>query len=138
MNLTDIEWRKGIALGLISGVLCGWLLMALNELTGVFVLEASLTLNVVAFGVGGGLFGVVAGGVTALLEKNLPFKGALLKGILVSTGLWIVLRLGGFMLSFNEPARFHADSGQTIQGFVFAVILGAVLGSLWNRKKAGR
>lgn len=138
MNLTDIEWRKGIFLGLLSGILCGWLLMALNELTGVFAIEASLTLNLVAFGAGGGVFGVVAGSFTALLEKSLPFNGALFKGILVSTGLWIVLRAGGYILSLNDAARYHADVGQTVQGFAFAIMLGAMLGSLWKMEKSGR
>lgn len=138
MALTKIEWKKGIVLGLISGILCGWLLIALNEFTGVFVLEASLAFNMVTFAVGGAVFGVVAGGFTALLEKRLPFNGTLLKGILVSTGLWVFLRLGGYMLSLSDAERYHADVGQTAQGFAFAIMLGAMLGSLWKMEKSGR
>jgi len=138
MNPTDIEWRKGIVLGFISGILCGWLLIALNELTGVFVLEESLAFNMVTFGVGGAVFGIVAGSFTALLEKRLPFNGTLFKGILVSTGLWTVLRLGGYILSLNDTERYHADIGQTVQGFAFAIMLGAVLGSLWKMERTGR
>ncbi|MFQ5432129.1 MAG: hypothetical protein ACE5EN_06445 [Nitrospinota bacterium] len=136
-TLTDIEWRKGIVIGSISGILCGWVLIALNELTGVFVLEESLVFNMMTFAIGGAVFGVVAGGFLALLERKLPFNGTLLKGILVSTGLWIVLRLGGYMLSLNDAERFHADVGQTVQGFAFAVMLGAMLGGLWSREKSG-
>jgi len=138
MNPTDIEWRKGIVLGFISGILCGWFLIALNELTGVFVLEESLAFNMVTFAAGGAVFGIVAGSFTALLEKRLPFNGTLFKGILVSTGLWIVLRLGGYMLSLNDAERYHADIGQTVQGFAFAIMLGVVLGSLWKMERTGR
>ena len=138
MDLTEIEWKKGIVLGLISGILCGWLLIALNELTAVFVLESSLAFNMVTFAVGGGMFGMVAGGFTALLEKRLPFNGILLKGILVSTGLWLFLRLVGYMLSLNDAGRYQADSGQSVQGLAFAIMLGAMLGSLWKMKKSNR
>ena len=92
----------------------------------------------VTFAVGGGVFGVVAGGFTALLEKRLPFNGILLKGILVSTGLWLFLRLVGYMLSLNDAGRYQTDSGQSVQGLAFAIMLGAMLGSLWKMKKSNR
>ena len=134
----DIDWKKGIVLGSISGILCGWLLIALNKLTGVFALEEAFWFNVITFAAGGAVFGIVAGSFTALLEKRLPFKGALVKGIVVSTGLWIVLRLGGFILSLNDPERYHNNVGQTVQGFAFAVMLGVVLGSLWKMENTDR
>ena len=111
--------------------------MLLNILTGVFALEETFWFNVIAFAAGGSVVGFVAGRFTALLERKLPFDGTLLKGIAVSTGLWIVLRLGGYMLSLNDPERYHADLGQTVQGFVFAVMVGAMLGSLWKMEKTG-
>ncbi len=126
-----------MALGSISGIVCGWLLMLLNNFTGVFILEGTFWFNVAAFAVGGAVFGIVAGGFTALLEKRIRFDGELFKGIVVSTGLWIVLRLGGYILSLNDPERYHPDVGQTAQGFVFAVMVGVVLGSLWKMEKTG-
>lgn len=107
--------------------------MALGKITGVAAFENGFALNVIAFAVGGGLFGVIVGGFMTLLEERLPFGGAPLRGFLISTSFWLILRLGGQLHSINNPRRYHSDINQTVAGFLFAVVLGLVLGFLWKK-----
>lgn len=128
---------KGILLGALAGVACGWLVIAFNMFSGVAEFENGFISNALAFSTGGGLFGVIVGGLMTLLEGRLPFSGTLSKTVSISVGIWLILRLGGTLLSMNDPQRFHPDFAQTLQGLLFAVALGLILGVLWNRKPEG-
>ncbi len=123
-----VSWR-GVYLGAIAGIVWGWLSMLVNWFTGVFPFEAGLVYNIIAFAVGGAVFGIVAGGFVVAMEGWLP-GGTVLKGIIVSTSLWLVLRIGGTVLSVLNPERYHLIFSQSLQGLVLSIILGFILGIL--------
>jgi hypothetical protein len=133
MNLGYIDLKRGIVAGLLSGVLWGWLVLAVNGITGAFSPGERLLFNLLTFAIGGGVFGVAVGGLLALIRDILPFKSLLPKAVLVSVCLWTVLRIGGAVLSGTAPWRYHAEMVQTVQGFFLAVFMGALLGVLWER-----
>ena len=117
----------------LSGVVWGWISMAVNRATGIFQFEASFTRDLAAFSFGGMVFGAVCGGLLSVAWDYIPFKGALAKAVFTSTSLWIVLRLGGAALSTMDPSRYHVITAQTLQGLVLAVVLGVVMGLMWKR-----
>jgi hypothetical protein len=133
MDLTGIDWKRGIVAGLLAGILWGWLAMAVNTVTGVFVSEKALLINILAFSTGGAVYGVVAGGLLAATHKILPFKSLLLKAVVVSVGLWLVLRIGGAVLSGASPWRYHQELMATLQGFFLSLVMGTLLGILWKK-----
>ncbi len=112
-------------------------MIAINLLSGVAEFENGFISNALAFSTGGGLFGLIAGGFMALLEERLPFAGVFAKTVSISVAIWLILRLGGGLLSMNDPQRFHPDFSQTLQGLLFAVVLGLILGGLWSGKPEG-
>ncbi len=126
---------KGLTLGGLSGVLSGWLILFINMLTGVFVLEMSFGENLLTFGIGGGLFGLVCGGLMAVVHEKLPIKSFPVKAVVIFGFVWVLFRLAGIVLSGLEPHRFHGDIGQSLQGFAFAIILGGMFGLFWVRGK---
>ena len=138
MHFQSIDWKKGIILGAIAGVIWGWVAMAVNAVSGAFAFENSLMHHLISFAVGGAVFGIVVNGFLGLLQRLLPFKSILLNAILLSIVFWLMLRVGGAMLSSVEPDRYHIITAQSIQGFVLAIIMGFILGTLWkiNRKEA--
>ena len=71
----------------------------------------------------------------AVSQERLPFKRPFPKAVLLSTSLWLILRTGGFFLSLTNPERYHPAIDEAIQGLVLAVILGCILGSLWEIKQ---
>ncbi|GMT42276.1 MAG: hypothetical protein IEMM0002_0687 [bacterium] len=125
-------WKKGIAVGTVSGIGSAWIAMAFSKFASVFIFENGLLPNLISFAVGGALFGIVTSGFMIVLGSHLPFKNLPAKGALLSTSLWLILRLGGQLHSINNPDRFHADAGQTVMGFLFAVILGMAIGFMWK------
>ena len=134
MHFQSIDWKKGIILGGVAGVLWGWVALAVNAMSGVFTFENSLLPNLIGFAIGGIIFGIVVSGFMRLLHEWLPFKNILLNAILLSSVLWLLLRIGGVMLSSVEPDRYHLITAQSVQGFVLAVIMGCILGFLWKIK----
>ena len=112
--------------------------MAVNVVSGAFAFENSLMHNLISFAIGGAVFGIVVNGFLGLLQRLLPFKSILLNAVLLSVVFWLMLRIGGAMLSSVEPDRYHIITAQSIQGFVLAIIMGFILGTLWkiNRKEA--
>ena len=138
MQFQSIDWKRGIMLGAVAGIIWGWLAMAVNAVSGAFAFENSLMHNLISFAVGGAVFGIVVNGFLGLLQRLLPFKSILLNAILLSIVFWLMLRIGGAMLSSVEPDRYHIITAQSIQGFVLAIIMGFILGTLWkiNRKEA--
>ena len=133
-----VDLGKNVILGAIVGVLWGWAAIAINAVSGVFPFEESLLYNMISFAVGGAVFGIVISGFLGLLQRWLPFKSVVLNAILLSVALWLILRIGGAMLSSVEPERYHLITIQSIQGFVLSVIMGCILGILWkvNAKRA--
>lgn len=134
MHFQSIDWKKGIILGGVAGVLWGWVALAVNAMSGVFTFENSLLHNLIGFAIGGIIFGIVVSGFMRLLHEWLPFKNILLNAILLSAVLWLLLRIGGVMLSSVESDRYHLVTAQSVQGFVLAVIMGCILGFLWKIK----
>ena len=138
MQFQSIDWKRGIMLGAVAGIIWGWVAMAVNAVSGAFAFENSLMHNLISFAVGGAVFGIVVNGFLGLLQRLLPFKSILLNAVLLSVVFWLMLRIGGAMLSSVEPDRYHIITAQSIQGFVLAIIMGFILGTLWkiNRKEA--
>jgi len=138
MQFQSIDWKRGITLGVLAGIVWGWVAMAVNAVSGAFAFENSLMHNLISFAIGGAVFGIVVNGFLGLLQRLLPFKSILLNAILLSIVFWLMLRIGGAMLSSVEPDRYHIITAQSIQGFVLAIIMGFILGTLWkiNRKEA--
>ncbi len=124
--------KKGICLGILSGIVWGWISILVNYITGVFPFEESLLKEVITFSFGGAIFGMVIGGFMSLIGDRLPFKSSLPNAIFISTAVWLVLRIGGVLLSYNDPGRFHPDAAQTLQGFMLAIVLGLILTTFWN------
>ena len=138
MQFQSIDWKRGITLGVLAGIVWGWVAMAVNAVSGAFAFENSLMHNLISFAIGGAVFGIVVNGFLGLLQRLLPFKSILLNAVLLSVVFWLMLRIGGAMLSSVEPDRYHIITAQSIQGFVLAIIMGFILGTLWkiNRKEA--
>ncbi len=131
------HFAQGIKAGMIAGVIWGWAALGFNYMSGTFPFEAHLINNFIIFSVGGGIFGLVAGSFMAITEERLPFKGLLPKAVFLSTSLWLVFRIGGFLLSSADIERYHPDMTETLQGFVLALIMGGILGTTlgWLRKR---
>ncbi len=124
--------RKGICLGILSGIVWGWVSILVNYVTGVFPFEESFLHEVITFSFGGAIFGMVIGGFMSLIGKRLPFKSSLPNAIFISMAVWLILRIGGVLLSYSNPGRFNADTAQTLQGFVMTIVLGIILATFWN------
>ncbi len=132
--MRNIDFAKGVLKGSMAGIICGWSAMALNRMTGAFPIESGLAFNLMTFASGGAIFGIVVGGLMTIAKDRLPFNTSLPKAVLLSTGLWLILQAGSQLLSITNPERFHVDWGQTLQGLLIAVILGVVLGFLWDKE----
>jgi MFS family permease len=125
--MDNVNLTKGIIVGCLSGIVWGLMAILVNHITGVFTLEESLLREMMTFSLGGAVFGMVIGGFLALTSNRLPFKSSFLKAVSVSVAIWLILRVGGVLLSYANPERFHPDRGQAIQGFVMAIVLGLIL-----------
>ena len=132
--MRNSELKEALWMGVIAGVLWGWTALGVDYITGAFEIESTLAHNLSAFTIGGALLGVVAGGLLALVGRFLPFKGELLKAVVVSLGLWLLLRLGGMLLSNMDHHRYHQELSQSVQGFILAGVMGLFLGLLWKKK----
>jgi len=132
--IDSMEWKRGIKSGVVAGIVWGWLAVAANSVSGIFPFEHSIIYNLVASSIGGMLFGIVAGGFLTVTYRWIPLKGALPKAVFLTTSLWLLLRLGGFLLSLAEPDRFHQSILETLQGLVLVAVMGCVLGFVWKRQ----
>ena len=133
MQFQSIDWRKSIVLGAASGILWGWIAMAVNSISGAFTFEHGLLYNMIIFAVGGAIFGIVVSGFLSLMQEWLPFKNNLTKAVFIATFLWIVLFIGGYGLALTTSDRYHFNVPQAIQGLVLATVLGIMLGYFWKR-----
>ncbi len=127
-----INFKSGMLLGIFSGIIWGWIAIAINLVSGVFPLESSLYYNIIVFSIGGAVFGLVVAGFLTISFDKLPFKKPIAKAILIAAALWLILRMFGSLLSTMEPARYHIITSQTIQGLILAVLFGCILGMLWQ------
>ncbi len=130
--------KSFIATGLFAGLIWGWFSMATNVATGAFPLEGTMLSNWAAFTLAGGFFGLVVAGVVRFAGKSLPFKGTVANAVLVSVAFWLILRVGGALLSAMEPERFHVVTLQTLQGLLLSVMLGALVGLMWKKESVRR
>lgn len=137
MSMEHVDLKKGIMLGALAGIIWGWIALSVNAVTGAFQFENTLLHLLIIFAAGGAIFGIIVSGFLSLLKERLPFQNILLKAVVVSLGLWIILRGGGAILSSIVPDRYHPETAQTIQGFILALIMGCILGALWkiNRRR---
>lgn len=127
---------KGFSLGAASGALFGWAAMLVNHLTGVFEFEQSAMTLLVTFGAGGAVFGAVAGLLMSFTDGLFLDGRPVLKAVVISAGFWLALRVSGAALSALAPLRYHAVSGQAVQGFLLSCLLGLFLGFLWKSRMA--
>ncbi|WKZ33418.1 MAG: hypothetical protein QY316_03150 [Thermodesulfobacteriota bacterium] len=127
--------KSSIKAGAIAGVLWGWLCYLANFLSGVFPFEGSFAQNFITFSFGGAVFGVVTGGLLAVVGRFLPFRKTVFRAVFISAALWVVLRLAGDFLSMMEPERYHLVKPETVQGFFLALALGAILGLLLKKNE---
>jgi len=125
--------KQAVLAGVTAGIIWGWVSMAVNSLTGIFPFESTFAHNLVSFTFGGAIFGIVAGALMAVAGPVLPLRRAIPKAVLICGSLWVILRLGGAMLSVMEPHRYHVLTPETLQGFALALVLGALLGFTWKR-----
>ena len=132
MQPQSIDWRGGITLGAVAGICLGVIALVVNEVSGIIALENGFASNLVAFTVGGAIFGLVASGFLSLLKERLPFRSIYLKAVIVATGLWATLEAGGIVLSAVQPDRYHFQAAQLFQGLVLSLVLGGLLGLFWK------
>jgi len=125
--------KQAITAGVIAGIIWGWVAMAANSVTGIFPFESTFAHNIVSFTFGGAVFGVVAGGLMAAAGHILPLKRTLPRALFVCASLWVLLRLGGTVLSSMDPHRYHVFTPEIAQGFALALVLGTLLGLTWKR-----
>lgn len=116
--------------GIITGVLWGLIAMGVNSITGIHPFEYGILHNLITFTTGGAIFGIVAGGIFTLLHNRLPFKTSFSKAVLLTTCLWMILNMGGLLLSSDNPMRYHVEVPATIQGFALAVLMGVIMGAM--------
>ena len=128
--------KESLIAGAIAGVLWGWLCYLANYMSGIFPFEGSFAHNMLSFTFGGVVFGIVTSGILAVAGRFLPFRRLLYRAVFVSASVWIVLILAGDMLSMMEPGRYHLVTPQTVQGFLLALALGAILGMLLKKGEA--
>ena len=130
--MEDETWKKGMTVGMVSGVIWGIIALAVNYVTGIGPIERSILIEIATFSIGGAIFGMLMGILLTLSYNRLPFKSLLPKAILVSTLVWLIFNVGTGIGSIVNPERYHPELLQTIQGFFMAVLLGGILGTLWN------
>lgn len=117
---------------MFAGLLWAPFALAVNALSGAFPFENSIVYNLISFAAGGCVFGAVAGSFLSLIYGQLPFRSPFAKAALVTTCMWLVIRLGGMMLSLISPERYHAAPIQTVQGLILAVAMGCFIGAIWR------
>lgn len=124
--------KRGVFAGMFAGLLWGPFAVAVNALSGVFQFEHGIVYNLISFAIGGCVFGAVAGGFLSLIYGQLPFKSPFKKAALLTTCMWLALRIGGFILSLINEGRYHEMTAQTAQGFALAVAMGLFIGAIWQ------
>ncbi len=128
------DWKKGVATGSLAGIFWGWVVIAVNYATGAFAFEFTTIQNLFVASVAGGLLGALSGLFLSTIGNKLPFKSVVVQAIVISTSIWLILRITGFAMSSVDHARYHPVTSQNMQGLFLSVILGCILGVLWRRQ----
>ncbi len=126
-------WKRGIGAGVVAGVVWGWLAMVIHAITGISPAEHSILYNMFPFTTGGVIFGILSGGLLALIHDRLPFKTSFGKAVMLTSLIWLILHVGGFLLSLIDNGRYHYTSRESVQGLILFVLLGGILGAVWNK-----
>ncbi|MBI5237740.1 MAG: hypothetical protein HY887_04885 [Deltaproteobacteria bacterium] len=126
--LFSLDWKRYMIISAVAGALWGVFSFGVNTLTGIFPFEHSRLYNMFVFAVAGSVFGVTSGGFLLAAKGVLPFNRPFPKAIMVSTGLWLVLRLAGALLSGMESERYHVATLETLQGLALSLTLGSFIG----------
>src|SRR3972149_8033038 len=83
MQFQSIDWKRGITLGVLAGIVWGWVATAVNAVRGAFAFENSLMHNLISFAIGGAVFCIVVNRFLGLLQRLLPFKSILFNAVLL-------------------------------------------------------
>lgn len=126
--LFSLDWKRYMIISGLAGALWGVFSFGVNALTGIFRFEHGLAYNLIVFAVAGSVFGMVSGGFLMAAKGFLPFNRPFPKAVMVSTGLWLVLRLSGALLSGMESERYHVVTVETLQGLMLSLTLGSFIG----------
>ena len=126
-------WKRGIGSGVVAGIVWGWLAMVIHAVTRISPGEHSILYNMFPFTIGGVIFGIFSGGILALIHDSLPFKTSFVKEVLLTTWIWLILHVGGFLLSLIDSGRYHYSSREAVHGLMLAVLLGGILGVVWSK-----
>ena len=126
-------WKRGIGSGVVAGIVWGWLAMIIHAVTKISPVEHSILYNMFPFTIGGVIFGILSGGLLALIHDSLPFKTSFGKAVMLTSLIWLMLHVGGFLLSLIDSGRYHYSSREAVQGLMLAVLLGGILGVVWSK-----
>lgn len=127
------NWKRGIGSGVVAGIVWGWLAMIIHAVTGISPSEHSIPYNMFSYTTGGLIFGILSGGILALIHDRLPFKTSFGKAVLLTTWIWLILHFGGFLLSLIDSMRYHYSSREAVQGLMLFILLGGILGVVWSK-----
>ncbi len=130
-------WKRGIGSGVVAGIVWGLLAMIIHAFTGISPVEQSIHYNIFSFTTGGVIFGIVSGGILSLIHDRLPFKTSFGKAVLLTSLIWLILHVGGFLLSLINSWRYHYSSREAVQGLILFVLLGGILGAVWQIRNRG-
>lgn len=135
--MTDFAgWKMGIVSGVVAGTVWGWLAMIIHAVTGISPAEHSILYNLFPFTAGGIIFGIFSGGILALIHDRLPFKTYFGKAVMLTTLMWLILHIGGFLLSLIDSGRYHYTSREAVPGLILFLLLGSILGAVWQVRKS--
>lgn len=126
-------WKRGIGSGVVAGIVWGWLAMVIYAVTGISPAEHSILYNMFPFTIGGVVFGILSGGILALIHDRLPFKTSFGKAVLLTIWIWLMLHVVGFLLSMIDSGRYHYSSRDAVNGLMLFVLLGSILGAVWSK-----
>src|SRR3990172_11903580 len=126
-------WKRGIGSGVVAGIVWGWLAMIIHAVTGISPVEHGILYNIFPFTIGGVIFGILSGGLLALIHDSLPFKNSYGKAVMLTSLIWLMLHVGGFLLSLIDIGRYHYSSREAVHGLMLAVLLGGILGVVWSK-----
>ncbi|MDP6625736.1 MAG: hypothetical protein QGG87_04690, partial [Nitrospinota bacterium] len=65
-------WKKGMTVGMVSGVIWGIIALAVNYVTGIGPIERSILIEIATFSIGGAIFGMLMGILLTLSYNRLP------------------------------------------------------------------
>ncbi len=130
-------WKRGIGSGVVAGIAWGLLSLAIHAFTGISPVEHGILYNIFPFIIGGVIFGILSGGLLALIHNRLPFKTSFGKAVMLTSLIWLMLHVGGFLLSLIDSGRYHYSSREAVQGLMLFILLGGILGVVCQIRNRG-